>query len=171
MRPLDPVAPDVLADLMLASALAGHAEVVAMCSGAEHCAVMLETGGKMFAGLWVPVEVGEAVAARLSSAAGIALRLGGGDARGDVVRLAVRAGGRTGLVVLSMGMPGEGSRVEIRRLASYGGHVTALKRCTRCGAFQPPQRVACDTDGAPLADVAEDPVVGGTIGAYCVGAL
>src|SRR5580700_5321044 len=117
MDPLDPVAPDVLADLMLASALEGHVDLVAMRSAGDSWDVTVESDGKAVAGMRIPVEVGEAAAARLWSAARIHPQLGGGDGRGHVARITVRVGARTGAVVLSLGATAEGTRVEIQRLA------------------------------------------------------
>jgi serine/threonine protein kinase len=169
MDPLDPVAPDVLADLMLASALEGHVDLVAMRSAGDSWDVTVESDGKAVAGMRIPVEVGEAAAARLWSAARIHPQLGGGDGRGHVARITVRVGARTGAVVLSLGATAEGTRVEIQRLASSTERPASLKRCVECGAYHPPQRILCEVDGSALLDVTEDPIVGGTIGAYRVG--
>ena len=171
MDSLDPIAPDALADLMLAGALEGRADVIAMQPSGDGCAVTLEAAGAVVAGLRVPREVGEAAAARLAAAARIDVRGAPGDGPGHVARLAVCTGTRTGMVVLSMGALGAGARVEIQRLASSAERPASLKRCTSCGAFHPPQRSVCDADGAPLLDVADDPVVGGTIGVYRIGTL
>jgi serine/threonine-protein kinase len=171
MEALDPVAPDALADLMLAGALEGHADVIAMQPADGACAVTLEAGGAVAAELRVPREVGEAAAARLASAARFVTRSGPGGGPGHVARIAVRTSGRTGVVVLSMGALDGASRVEIQRLASSAERPASLKRCTSCGAFHPPQRVVCDVDGEPLLDVIDDPVVGGTIGVYRIGTL
>ena len=170
MTALDPVAPDALADLMLAGALEGRADVIAMQPSDDACAVTLEAGGAVVAGLRVPREVGEAAAARLASAARFGAHGAPDSGPGHVARLAVRAGSRTGVVVLSMEARGAASRVEIQRLASSAERPASLKRCTSCGAFHPPQRRVCDVDGEPLLDVTDEPAVGGTIGVYRIGA-
>jgi serine/threonine-protein kinase len=168
---LDPIPPDALADMMLAGALEGHADVIAMQPSADACAVTLESGGAVVAGLRVPREVGDAAAARFAAVARFAAAAAPDAGPGHVARLAVRTGTRSGVVVLSMGALGSAARIEIQRLASSSERPASLKRCPSCGAFHPPQRVVCDVDGAGLLDVPDDPVMGGTIGVYRIGSL
>ncbi len=171
IAPPDPIAPDVLADLMVASALESSADVITLQSIGDACVVRLMTGGRVLGKLEVPIDVGFAAAVRLSLAAGLAppVPQGGGEG-GGVARLEARIGDQTGEIVISVGNSTTGLDLELHPLAMHGrapSRRVYLKRCPRCGAYHPPQRSECD-DGTALIDVEDDPNVGGTIGTYRV---
>jgi tRNA A-37 threonylcarbamoyl transferase component Bud32 len=170
----DPISPDVLADLMVASALAGSADVIRLHSREEACVVELMTARRVLGRLTVPNDVGFAAAVRLAVAAGLSPPVPhGGHDGGGVARLEARVGEQTGEIVVSMGTGTGGLDLELHPLAAHGrgpSRRVYLKRCPRCGAYQPPQRTECE-DGTTLIDVEDDPSVGGTIGTYRVTAV
>jgi serine/threonine-protein kinase len=171
----DPIAPDVLADLVVASALQSAADVITMRSHGDGCVVNLVAGGRTLGRLDVSVEVGFAAAARLAIAAGLSppLPLGGPDG-GGVALLDARVGDQTGEIVVSVSTRAGALDIELHPLFPHGRAPTRrvyLKRCPRCGAYEPPQRDTCDDDGAALTDVTDDPTVGGTIGTYRISAV
>jgi tRNA A-37 threonylcarbamoyl transferase component Bud32 len=167
----DPVPPAVLADLMLAAATRAGVELVALRAGDQGFTVTVTAAGRVIGAVEVPHDVGVATAGRLALGAGL-----DPPAEGDpeVARVGVRVDAEAAEVVLSVSAAPRGPELEIRPLLraerprSPGG---ALRRCTRCGAFVPAQRTDCEDDGAPLADVTDDPVPGGTIGPYRVHAV
>src|SRR5262249_28152751 len=152
----DPIPPDVLADLMVASAIASTVDVVRMRSYAETCVVLLAAGGRSLGRLEVPADVGLAAAARLALFAGIAPAIPSASEEGRVARIEARVGAQTGELMVSMAATSRGIDVEIHPLLPNGrtsGGRVSLKRCTRCGLYQPPQRTDCDHDGMSLAEV------------------
>lgn len=170
-RRTDPIAPDVLADLMVASALTSSADVIALRSHPGGSRVSLAASGRVLGRLEVPVGVAFAAAARLSLAAGLAPPLPRGRHAGGVARLRASIGDQTGEIVISVGAQDGELDVQLQPLLTRppeSPRYVHLRRCPRCGAFQPPQQAACEEDGAPLVDVKDDPIVGGTIGAYRV---
>lgn len=174
IAPRDPIAPDVLADLMVASALQSSADVITLHSSADGCVVSLTSAGRVLGKLEVPVEVGFAAAIRLALAAGLSPPVPqGGREGGGVARLEARVGDHTGEIVVSMGTGSGGLDLELHPLVVHGrapSRRVYLKRCPQCGAFHPPQRTECD-DGGVLIDVEDDATVGGTIGTYRVSAI
>jgi tRNA A-37 threonylcarbamoyl transferase component Bud32 len=166
----DPIAPDVLADLMVASALQSSADVVSLRSRDDACVVSIAAGGRLLGKLEVPTEVGYAAAARLAIAAGVAAPFpqGGCDDAG-VARFEARVGDQVGELFVTMRNTAGGLELTLQPLFAQGrqvGRRAYLKRCPVCRAYQPPQRGRCDEDGALLVDVEDDPNPGGTIGTY-----
>jgi tRNA A-37 threonylcarbamoyl transferase component Bud32 len=168
---LDPVPPDALADMMLAGALGGAADLVSLEARADHWILTARTG-LAARSLAVPVEVGDAAVARIALAAGLRPFGDAQGAHGDAGYLEIDLGKSAGAVAVSMGASSSGRYLEVRPLAARAvqpeAHA-ALKRCPKCSAFQPPQRATCAEDGADLVAVAEEPVPGGTIGVYRIG--
>jgi tRNA A-37 threonylcarbamoyl transferase component Bud32 len=172
--PFDPIDPAALADLLLVSALQDQADVMTLRLHPDRCTVALLAGDAAIGRLVVPAEVGLAAAARIAVVAG--LEPVGDEARapGGVARVRIRAGGTVGDVLISMGSSARDHDVEIHPLTHEGqSHRREgnLKRCARCGAFQPWLYKVCDRDGGPLFKVDEDPSPGGTIGVYRIEAI
>lgn len=168
----DPIAPDVLADLMVASALQSSADVVALRSRDDACVVSIMSGGRLLGKLEVPTDVGYAAAARLAVAAGVLppFPQGGGEDPA-VARFEARVGDQVGELFVTLSNAGGGLELTLQPLYAQGrqrGRRAYLKRCPLCRAYQPPQRARCDEDGALLNDVEDDPNPGGTIGTYRV---
>lgn len=170
---MDPIGPTALADLMLASAVQGRADLVALRRDGDRCLVTLCAKEQVLDTMVVPTEVGLAAAVRLALAAGLNPVTEAGDDGRRVGWVFLDIDGNVGQVGVSVVDGRAGPEVEIRPLGPSieSPRTGSLKRCVRCGAFQPPQRSECDQDGGTLVGVVDSAAPGGTIGAYCVSSL
>lgn len=94
---------------------------------------------------------------------------GSPEALVNVARMTVRSGRSLASLMLAVTATPAGLEAELDTLLLDGSPPaaeSALRRCTRCGAFAPPGESTCEREGAQLVDVDDDPRPGGTIGAH-----
>jgi tRNA A-37 threonylcarbamoyl transferase component Bud32 len=163
-----------LADLMIAALLGPYGGHVSLDPEGEGAALVVRRGNATAARLAIEADLAAAAIARLTKAAGLdPLVERGSLTQPGTARLAVRVGGTMAEVLVTTGTTSLGMSVELRLLSVEGqpvGHRAhaQLKRCPICGVYQPTSRRRCESDGAGLKEVIDDPRPGGTIGVYRV---
>ncbi|MGO8997031.1 MAG: serine/threonine-protein kinase [Polyangiaceae bacterium] len=169
--PLD-APPAILADLMVCALLRPGGCLVSLDPEGESAALAIRRGNATIAEFGVSGDVAAAAIGRLALMTGLDPLAERGSLVGPrAARLAVRVGGDDAEILVTLGATGLGVSAELRLLSLHGRAIehrplSQLRRCTSCGAFQPPTRERCEVDGGALRELFDDPKPGGTIGVY-----
>ncbi len=169
--------PAVLADLMIAALLGTHGGVVSLDPDGESALVAVRRGNTTVARLAPSADVAAAAIGRLARMATLdPLIERASSTETHNARVAVRVGGDSAEILVTIGATSLGMCAELRLLARDGraiehASLPQLRRCITCGVYQPTIRERCDVDGSVLHDVWDDPRPGGTLGVYVLRSL
>jgi tRNA A-37 threonylcarbamoyl transferase component Bud32 len=169
--------PAILTDLMIAALLRPGGGVITLDPEDASAILTLRRGNATIAQVTTSGDVAAAAIGRLARMTGLDPLAERGSLTGPpAARLAVCVGGEAAEILVTLGATALGMSAELRLLSLHGTAVehrpvAQLKRCVSCGACQPPLRQRCEVDGGALRELWDNPVPGGTIGAYVLGPL
>lgn len=166
--------PRSLADALVAAVVLRGACPALIQPEGDGATIHVKRGSLTLAAFRVPVDVGNAVVARLAHMAELDPLVASTsfERQGNVAKVHFAVAGRRAPVLIGVGATPEGLEAELFPIGatpslappSGGG----LKRCLLCGTWQPAPRETCEEDGGPLTPIADDATVGGAIGPYRV---